>query len=59
MEVATYIEFMLSVMAIGLSVLMAGVTVLGICEATEWALSRKRTGTSAKAPAVAYHSGNA
>jgi hypothetical protein len=59
MEVATYIEVMLSIMAIALSVLLAGVTLLAICEAVEWAVTRKRTAASAKTSIVAYERGNA
>ncbi len=42
MEVAAYVEFMLSIMAIAFSVLVAGITLLGLYEAVEWALTRKR-----------------
>jgi hypothetical protein len=59
MEVAAYVEFMLTMMAIALSVLVAGVMVLGICEATEWALTRKRATAPAKTARVAYYRGNA
>ena len=59
MEVAAYVEFMLSMMAIALSVLVAGITLLGIYEATEWALTRKRAGGCAKTSLAAYYRGNA
>jgi hypothetical protein len=49
MEVATYLEFMLSMMAIALSVLVAGITLLGIYEAVEWAVGRKHTSSVASA----------
>jgi len=49
MEVATYVEFMLSMMAIALSVLVAGVALLGIGEAVEWAVARKHTSPAASA----------
>jgi hypothetical protein len=59
MEVAAYVEFMLSMIAIALSVVLAGVTLLGIWEAAEWAVARRRTAASAKTSIVAYHRGNA
>jgi len=59
MEVAAYVEFMLSIMAIALSVVLAGITLLGICEAAEWALTRKRAAAPVKTAAVGYYRGNA
>ena len=55
MEVAAYVEFMLAVLAIALSVLVAGVTVLGVCEATEWVLTRKRATAPATGSAASYN----
>jgi hypothetical protein len=58
MEVATYVEVMLSMMAIALSVLLAGITLLAVGEAVEWALTRKQT-ASATTPVASYDRGNA
>jgi hypothetical protein len=57
MEVAAYVEFMLSIMAIALSVLVAGITLLGLYEAVEWATGRKRTSSSVAS--ASYDRGNA
>ena len=40
MEVAAYVQFMLTTMAIGLSVLVAAVVCWALCEGTGWALAR-------------------
>jgi hypothetical protein len=51
-QIASFIVFMLAAMAIALSVLVAAVFCIGLCEGASWMFSRARAAAAVRATAV-------